>query len=258
MICVWTSRRVIALIAITLLYASEVRSENTTSLACMFDPCEVVQEYELPPLGYPYDSLEPHIDNQTMNFHHDVHFAGYTRKMNAALKTLQENNLLNETMNVESILGMLNTIDIDPDVKTALINNGGGYLNHKMYFDTMNPEGQREPSKDSPLAEAIDKQFGSFKKFQEEMTQNASSVFGSGWSQLAMNPSTGELMIKSYPNQNSPYLEGLLALLGLDVWEHSYYLKYGPKRADYIKNWWEVVDFKPVEDAYDKAMQASK
>merc|ERR1711907_461804 len=134
MICVWTSRRVIALIAITLLYASEVRSENTTSLACMFDPCEVVQEYELPPLGYPYDSLEPHIDNQTMN--------------------------------VESILGMLNTIDIDPDVKTALINNGGGYLNHKMYFDTMNPEGQREPSKDSPLAEAIDKQFGSFKKFQ--------------------------------------------------------------------------------------------
>merc|ERR1739848_449967 len=178
--------------------------------------------------------------------------------MNNALKALAEANMM-DGMGVETMLNNLEMIEMqNASLAKLLRQNGGGYLNHKMYFETFDPEGSKEPSPDSGLAKAIDSKFGSFKAFQDEMTKNASSVFGSGWSQLVMDPSSGEVMIKSYANQDSPYLDGLYPLLGVNVWEHAYYLNYGPKRADYINKWWDILNFKAVEEAFDKAMEPSK
>jgi len=251
------NRSLIVGLVLAIVVADGVWAQENDTMACMYEPCEMMEEYEVPPLPYAYDSLEPSIDEQTMKFHHDVHFAGYTRKMNNALKALAEANMM-DGMSVESMLNNLDMIEMQNASLAKLFrNNAGGYLNHKMYFSTLSPEKQ-ELSPDSGLAKAIDDKFGSFEAFQDAMTKNASSVFGSGWSQLVMDPSSGEVMIKSYANQDSPYLDGLYPLLGVDVWEHAYYLNYGPKRADYIGKWWDIINYKAVEEAFDKAMETSQ
>lgn len=235
-------------------------STSMSTAMCLYEPCQVEQEYTVPDLPYPYDSLEPSIDNQTMTFHHDRHFAGYTKKMNAALAEMNGADGMNAT--VEEMMSNLLTTSGDGDGDgdggdtaqdiTGFRRNGGGYLNHKMYFATMGPEGQREPSTDSALDQAIASSFGNFSALQEEMSGAAQTVFGSGWAFLVYDPVTEGLAVIQKPNQDSPYMDGLIPLLGIDVWEHAYYLLRGPDRGDYISAWWSVVDFKPVEEAFDQ------
>jgi Fe-Mn family superoxide dismutase len=224
---------------------------------CLYEPCQVEQDYTVPDLPYPYDSLEPSIDNQTMTFHHDRHFAGYTKKMNAALAEMDgaDGNATVEEMMANLLTASGSEGDDDPTT-TGFRRNGGGYLNHKMYFITMGPDGQREPTADSPLAQAISSSFGNFSQFQDEMSGAAKTVFGSGWAFLVFDPVTGSLSVIQRPNQDSPYMDGLIPLLGIDVWEHAYYLLRGPDRGDYISAWWDVVDFAPVEQAFDKITTA--
>merc|ERR1711907_903235 len=222
---------------------------------CVYEPCAPVEsgEYVVPDLPYPYDSLEPSIDNETMTLHHDRHFAGYTKKMNKALGEMafRSSGDADNATTVEAMMSGLSSENLGGEDSAFFVNNGGGYLNHKMFFATMGPDGQSEPT--GPLLEAIEADFGDFGSMQEEMNTAAMSVFGSGWGFLVLDPSNNTLSVISRPNQNSPYLDMLIPLLGLDVWEHAYYLKYGPGRSDYVDNWWNVVDFKPVEEAYAKA-----
>jgi len=171
--------------------------------------------------------------------------------MNAALAALrQADSSADLNLTPEVILSLVESYN-DDDFEKNFRNNGGGYVNHKMYFATMNPDGQKEPS--GALADAINSKFGSFDDFKSALTDSAMSVFGSGWAFLAYDPATGELEVITTANQDSPYLQGLLPLLGIDVWEHAYYLLRGPARADYVSAWWDVVDFKPVDAAYAKA-----
>jgi len=222
---------------------------------CVYEPCAPGEsgEYVVPDLPYPYDSLEPSIDNETMTLHHDRHFAGYTKKMNKALGEMafRSSGDADNATTVEAMMSGLSSENLGGEDSAFFVNNGGGYLNHKMFFATMGPDGQSEPT--GPLLEAIEADFGDFGSMQEEMNAAAMSVFGSGWGFLVLDPSNNTLSVISRPNQNSPYLDMLIPLLGLDVWEHAYYLKYGPGRSDYVDNWWNVVDFKPVEEAYAKA-----
>mmetsp|Transcript_6827 Transcript_6827/g.23494 ORF Transcript_6827/g.23494 Transcript_6827/m.23494 type:complete len:266 (-) Transcript_6827:68-865(-) len=231
---------------------------------CVYEPCATNKDgkWPLPPLPYPYDSLVPHIDNKTMHFHHDIHFAGYTNKTNKALS--ERGNLppyLEKLVGNMSLEGMMYVVESEPDSAnlTYFVNNGGGYLNHKMYFATMAPPGspgQREPT--GALLDAIDAQFGNFTAFKDEMTSQAKSVFGSGWAFLVVDPENSNgLLVTSRPNQNSPYMDGVIPILGLDVWEHAYYLEYGPNRGDYIDNWWEVLNWTVVEKAYATATTSS-
>ena len=234
----------LALVTLALTLATVVASAADL---CIYEPCAPAEDgtYALPDLPYPYDSLEPSIDNKTMGFHHDVHFKGYTTKMNKALaEMLQADGTIEERMT------SVDVANSDPS-SIFFLNNGGGYLNHKMYFATMGPGGS-PISPDGPLAAKIDEDFGSYQNMTEELTAAAKSVFGSGWAFLVLDPATGDLSILAQPNQNSPYLQNLVPLLGVDVWEHAYYLKQGPKRMDYVANWWDVVDFAKVEEAYAK------
>ncbi len=193
--------------------------------------------FQLPDLPYAFDALEPHIDAQTMEIHHDKHHAGYTSKLNDAVQGTEMEN-----MSIEEILSQ-------GDLPTAVRNNGGGYHNHDLFWKVMSPQGGGEPSGD--LASAINDAFGSFDAFKEEFTKAAGGRFGSGWAWLVSN--NGTLEITSTPNQDSPLMEGKTPLLGLDVWEHSYYLKYQNKRPDYISAWWNVVNWDQVAENYRNA-----
>jgi superoxide dismutase, Fe-Mn family len=193
-------------------------------------------KHELPQLPYSYDALEPHIDAQTMEIHHSKHHQGYVDKLNAALKgnaELQGKSLEELISSIESITG---------DVHTAIRNNGGGHYNHSLFWKIMGSGGD-EPT--GELAEAIMKAFGDFGGFKEEFTKVASTRFGSGWAWLLVNRA-GELEVASTPNQDSPLMDGQKPILGLDVWEHAYYLKYQNKRPDYIEAWWSVVNWEEV------------
>ena len=193
--------------------------------------------FQLPDLPYAFDALEPHIDAQTMEIHHDKHHAGYTNNLNNAIKGTEM-----ERMSIEEILRQ-------GELPTAVRNNGGGYHNHDLFWKVMSPQGGGEPSGD--LASAINDAFGSFDAFKEEFTKAAGGRFGSGWAWLVSN--NGTLEITSTPNQDSPLMEGKTPLLGLDVWEHSYYLKYQNKRPDYISAWWNVVNWDQVAENYRNA-----
>ena len=193
--------------------------------------------FQLPDLPYAFDALEPHIDAQTMEIHHDKHHAGYTNNLNNAIKGTEMEN-----MSIEEILRQ-------GDLPTAVRNNGGGYHNHDLFWKVMSPQGGGEPS--GELASAINDAFGSFDAFKEEFTKAAGGRFGSGWAWLVSN--NGTLEITSTPNQDSPLMEGKTPLLGLDVWEHSYYLKYQNKRPDYISAWWNVVNWDQVAENYRNA-----
>ncbi len=195
--------------------------------------------FELPDLGYAFDALQPHIDAKTMEIHHDKHHKTYVDKLNEALAGHDE--LLNM-----DIVELITSLDKVPeDIRTTVRNNGGGHANHSFFWDVMSPDGGGHPG--SKLAEAIDKTFGGFEDFQREFKDAAVRRFGSGWAWLCYYE--GKLHICSTPNQDSTVMEDKshAPLLGLDVWEHAYYLKYQNKRPDYIDAWWNIVNWKQVE-----------
>ena len=196
--------------------------------------------FDLPDLPYAEDALEPNIDAKTMGIHHDKHHAGYTSKLNDAVKGTDMEN-----MSIEDILRK--GADSLP---TAIRNNGGGYANHSLFWETMGPDGGGEPSGD--LAEAINSKFGSFNDFKEKFSSEAGSRFGSGWAWLVVK-SGGGVDVYSTPNQDSPYMQGDTPILGLDVWEHAYYLNYQNRRPDYVSAFWNVVDWNKVAEKYSAA-----
>ena len=195
--------------------------------------------FELPPLPYDYDALEPHIDEQTMRIHHGKHHQGYTDKLNAALEGTQWAD-----RPVEETLANLDALG---DKKTAVQNNGGGFLNHGIFWTTMSPDGGGEPT--GELAQAIDESFGSFSEFKEKFEAAAKGQFGSGWAWLEMKDD-GSLQVHGHANQNNPVMHGAKPILGIDVWEHAYYLKYQNKRPDYVNAWWNVVNWNEADRRY--------
>lgn len=194
--------------------------------------------FVLPPLGYAYDALEPHIDAKTMEIHHSKHHAAYVANLNSAL---EGTNLAGLT--IEEILAKG-----AENIPVAVRNNGGGHANHTLFWESMKKGGGGKPS--GSLAEAIDKAFGGFDAFKEKFETAAKTRFGSGWAWLALN--NGQLEVYSTANQDSPIMEGKKPLLGLDVWEHAYYLLYQNRRPDYITAWWNVVDWEKVQERYEK------
>jgi superoxide dismutase, Fe-Mn family len=198
--------------------------------------------YTVPPLPYPYDALEPHIDKATMEFHHDKHHQAYVDKVNAAL----EGTPLADAA-IEDVLRDLGQV---PEGKrTAVKNNGGGHYNHTMFWENMSPDGGGEPS--GELAEAISSAFGSFADLQAKMKETGVNQFGSGWSWLVLDGSA--LAVVGSANQDNPISNGQTPLLGVDVWEHAYYLKYQNRRPDYIDAWWNVVNWSRVAERLSAA-----
>ena len=189
-------------------------------------------QFELPKLNYAYDALEPYIDAKTMEIHHTKHHQGYTNKLNTALAKYPEL----ENMSIEEILQNIKTLAVDEADRTAIQNNGGGYLNHKLFWEIMGPEKEVNES----LVEKINETFGSIDEFKKLFSDTAAKRFGSGWAWL-VSDSDGNLEIYSTPNQDSPLMQGHTPIIGLDVWEHAYYLKYQNKRPDYIENWWNAL-----------------
>ncbi|NBB77530.1 MAG: superoxide dismutase [Bacteroidetes bacterium] len=200
--------------------------------------------YELPDLTYDYNALEPSIDARTMEIHHTKHHQGYTNKVNAALEGHEFADLP-----IEDVLRRID--EVPEEVRQAVINNGGGYANHKLFWSILSPNGGGTPS--GALSGAIDEQFGSFENFKEELSSTAAGQFGSGWGWLCVDDSGG-LKVISTPNQDSPYMHGLTPILGVDVWEHAYYLKYQNRRPDYLSAIWDVIDWDQVGNNYDDAV----
>src|ERR1051326_3297299 len=201
-------------------------------------------EFTLPPLPYPYDALEPHIDTLTMQIHHDRDHAAYVANLNTALKEHPE--LQNKT--IEDLLRGIN--QVPEAIRTAVRNNGGGHANHTMFWELMKPGGSKEPT--GPLAEAIRGSFGSVESLKQQINDAGAKRFGSGWSWLVADGG-GKLQVLSTANQDSPYLEGQTPILGVDVWEHAYYLKYQNRRPDYLNAWWNVVNWDEVANRFGKA-----
>ncbi len=199
--------------------------------------------YELPPLPYPYDALEPHIDAKTMEIHHTKHHQTYVDKLNAAIEG--KDDLFYD--NVDDLLR--NFSKVPEDVKTPVRNHGGGHSNHSLFWTVLSGDGGGEPS--GAVADAIKDTFGSFKEFQEKFNTAAANQFGSGWAWLLAD--AGKLDVISTANQDSPLMEGTTPILGLDVWEHAYYLKYQNKRPEYIEAFWNVVNWEEVNRRFEAA-----
>jgi Fe-Mn family superoxide dismutase len=198
--------------------------------------------YSVPPLPYGFDALEPHVDARTMEIHHDKHHAAYVTNLNAALEGT-------EWMDrpIEAVLGNLEIIP--EDKRTAVRNNGGGHANHTLFWEIMTPNGGGEPS--GALADAIASTFDSFDELKKLVNDAGVKRFGSGWSWLIWD-GTG-LAVKSTPNQDSPIMDADVPLLGIDVWEHAYYLNYQNRRPDYLEAWWNVVNWEAVSANFDAA-----
>jgi Fe-Mn family superoxide dismutase len=196
------------------------------------------------PLPYPYNALEPHIDARTMEIHYSKHHATYVSNLNKAIESAP--NLQSKT--IEEILSAMD--QIPESIRTAVRNNGGGHANHTLFWDLMAPGTGGKPS--GSLAAAVDKSFGSFEKLMEQFTQAGLTRFGSGWAWL-IAAKDGSLSITSTPNQDTPVMEGKRPILGLDVWEHAYYLLYQNRRADYINAWWNVVNWTKVAELFTAA-----
>jgi superoxide dismutase, Fe-Mn family len=199
--------------------------------------------YKLPELPYAYDALEPHIDKETMNIHHTKHHNTYVTKLNEAVAGKQDL----ESKSVEELVANLDAVP--ENIRTDVRNNGGGHANHSLFWKLLSPNGGGAPT--GELAEAINSKFGSFDQFKEDFAAAAAGRFGSGWAWLVVN--NGELEITSTPNQDSPLSEGKTPILGLDVWEHAYYLNYQNRRPDYIKAFWNVVNWDEVARLYSEA-----
>jgi Fe-Mn family superoxide dismutase len=200
--------------------------------------------FELPELNYSFDALEPYIDARTMEIHHGKHHAGYVNNLNKALESAPE--LYNSS--IESILSDLTKIP--ESIRTAVRNNGGGHANHSLFWQVMTPGGNKKPV--GSLGKAIDSQFGSYEAFMETFSNAAATRFGSGWAWLVLDGSK-KLQVYSTANQDSPVSDGHAPVLGLDVWEHAYYLNYQNRRPDYIKAWWNVVNWDVVNRNYENA-----
>lgn len=199
--------------------------------------------YELPELPYDYNALEPHIDEQTMQIHHDKHHGTYVSKVNAALEGHAE--LSNKS--IEDLLSNLNAIP--ENIRTAVRNNGGGHMNHTLFWQLLSPNGGGTPT--GAIANAINAEFGSFESFKNKFSDEAVGRFGSGWAWLVVD--NGKLKITSTPNQDTPLSEGKTPILGLDVWEHAYYLKYQNRRPEYINAFFNVVNWDEVNKRFEAA-----
>lgn len=200
--------------------------------------------YALPPLPYAFDALEPHIDARTMEIHHGKHHQAYVNNVNAALEGL-------DALAAKSVEDLLRGItEVPEDKRQAVINNGGGHANHSLFWQLMGPNGGGEPKAD--LADAIKGAFGGFDAFKDTFGKAAATRFGSGWAWLALD-GDGKLAVYSTANQDSPLMQGHTPILGLDVWEHAYYLKYQNRRPDYIAAFWSVVRWDKVADLYTAA-----
>ncbi|TFG62739.1 MAG: superoxide dismutase [Gemmatimonadales bacterium] len=200
--------------------------------------------FQLPDLGYAYDALEPHIDARTMEIHHSKHHAGYTNNLNAALADQPD-------LHGHSAEDLLKSIDSIPaDIRGTVRNNGGGFVNHALFWQVIAPGGASAPSGD--LAAAIDSACGSFDSFKQEFSTAAGTRFGSGWAWLAIS-NEGVMKVYSTANQDSPLMEGLTPILGLDVWEHAYYLNYQNRRPDYVAAFWNLVNWDAVAGLYAAA-----
>jgi Fe-Mn family superoxide dismutase len=199
--------------------------------------------HQVPALPYAFDALEPHIDARTMEIHHDKHHAAYVNNLNKALEGHAD-------LQQKSIEELLREIDRVPEaIRTAVRNNGGGHANHSLFWQIMGPGAGGRPS--GALASAIDRDLGGFDAFKEKLTSSAVGQFGSGWGWLVL--SGGKLEVFGRPNQDSPWMEGKQPLLGVDVWEHAYYLKYQNRRPDYLAAWWNTVNWKKVEEVFAQA-----
>ena len=203
-------------------------------------------KFALPPLGYAYDALEPHFDARTMEIHHSKHHQAYTDNLNAALEKHPE-------LHGKSDEELLRDIQLVPqDIRGAVQNHGGGYHNHNLFWKVIAPGGAKAPS--GGLAQAIDGAFGSLDALKTQVTDAGAKRFGSGWGWLSVGKS-GELKVHSTANQDSPLMEGLTPVLGVDVWEHAYYLKYQNRRPDYLKAFWEVVNWDEVARRWEAAQK---
>ena len=198
--------------------------------------------YEVPDLPYGYDALEPHVDEATIKVHHDKHHQAYVDKANAALEGTEFAD-----KPIEDVIANLS--DVPEDKRGPVRNNGGGHLNHSLFWESMSPDGGGEP--EGALADAINDAFGSFDDFKEKFKATGVGQFGSGWSWLVHDGSG--LAIVGTPNQDNPITDGKTPLLGVDVWEHAYYLKYQNKRPDYIDAWWNTVDWSKVAERFEAA-----
>jgi len=198
--------------------------------------------YELPPLPYPYDALEPHIDADTMRLHHDKHHQTYVDNLNKALEGTEWDG-----KPLEQVLGQLG--EIPEDKRTAVRNNGGGHANHSLFWEIMSPDGGGAPEGD--LAAAITDAFGGLDQLKQQVNDAGLKRFGSGWSWLAHDGKG--LVVVSTPNQDTPLMEGHTPLLGVDVWEHAYYLRYQNRRAEYLEAWWNVVNWQAVATQLERA-----
>jgi superoxide dismutase, Fe-Mn family len=198
--------------------------------------------HELPPLPYDYAGLEPVIDQQTMKLHHDMHHGAYVKNLNAAL----EKHSQLQSRSAEELLRDLNSIP--EEIRTTVRNNGGGHVNHTMFWKIMKPGGGGDPT--GKIADVIKKSFGSFKEFQAKFNDAGAKQFGSGWVWLVGKPN-GEVQVISTPNQDSPFSQGLYPIMGNDVWEHAYYLKYNNRRPEYLAAWWNVVNWAEINSRYE-------
>lgn len=199
--------------------------------------------YTLPALPYLYNALEPHIDAKTMEIHHTKHHQAYIDKLNAAVAGTEF-----ETLPVEEVLRRIK--DVPEEKRTAVRNHGGGHANHSLFWTIISPKGGGDPT--GALKEAIDSAFGSFQDFKVKFSEKATMQFGSGWGWLVVNE--GKLELLSSPNQDSPLMDGKTPILGLDVWEHAYYLKYQNKRPEYVAAFWNIVNWTEVERRYQQAL----
>jgi superoxide dismutase, Fe-Mn family len=197
----------------------------------------------LPPLPYAFDALEPYIDKTTMEIHHDKHHAAYVTNLNKALESSPEL----QSLPIEQLLAQLDRVP--ENIRTAVRNNGGGHMNHTMFWNIMKNGGGGEPK--GQVADAIASAFGSFADFKTKLTQAGVTRFGSGWAWLLVKD--GKLVVDSTPNQDNPIMAGGKAVMGVDVWEHAYYLKYQNRRPEYLENWWNVVNWDEVDKNFSAA-----
>ena len=227
--------------------ACQASGDNLSAVNGSTTVAESTGTFELPSLPYAYDALEPYIDAETMRFHHDKHHAGYTRNLNKALEKHPELKGKTGEQLLETIAS------VPDDIRRTVRNNGGGYVNHKMFWEIMSPDGGGEPT--GEIASAIAQTFGSFAAFQKQFNEAGSKRFGSGWAWLVYTPN-GNLKVMNTANQDSPLMEGNYPIMGNDVWEHAYYLKYRNDRGAYLKAWWNVVNWDEVNRRFSQARTA--
>lgn len=204
---------------------------------------QTANTFTLPPLPYAYNALEPHIDEATMRFHHDKHHAAYVKNLNEAVNKYSQL----KGKSPEELLRDINSVP--EDIRTTVRNNGGGHVNHTMFWEIMAPNAGGAPT--GRIAEAINQSFGSFDAFKKQFNEAGSKRFGSGWAWLVRGKD-GKLQVVSTANQDSPLMEGMYPIMGNDVWEHAYYLKYQNKRADYLNAWWNVVNWNEVNKRFER------